>query len=101
MPQFAVYKNPGRNQTVLFVVQVQTTGLDRSVGRVIVPLVRRDQQAPQDHPLTPHFVVQGQAVYADPLNIATVVALRLKDVVEILSEADGHRVIRAIDETIS
>ena len=101
MPQFAVYQNPGRNEDIPFVVQIQTTRLDASVGRVVMPLFRRDRRAPPDHPLTPHFVVQGHAVYANPLNLATVAVARLKDVLEILAEADQHRIIQAIDEMIS
>ncbi len=101
MPQFAVYDNPGRNGDVLFFVQVQTTRLDRSVGRVVIPLFRIHRTAPADHPLTPHLTVQGRAVYADPLDIAALPAKRLRDVLEVLSENDGHRIIRAIDEMIS
>lgn len=101
MPQFAVYRNPGRNEDILFVVQVQTTRLDSAIGRVVMPLVRRDRQAPPDHPLTPHLLVQDHAVYANPLNIATVAAARLKDLLEILPEVDQNRIIQAIDEMMS
>ena len=101
MPQFAVYDNPGRNGDVLFFVQVQATRLDLSVGRVVIPLFRMHRRAPADYPLTPHLMVQSQAVYADPLDIAALPAARLKNVLEMLSENDGQRIIRAIDEMIS
>jgi toxin CcdB len=47
------------------------------------------------------MTVQGQTVYADPLDIATVPASRLGDVLEILPESDQDRIIRTIDEMIS
>jgi toxin CcdB len=101
MPQFAVYKNPRRGIDTPFVVQQQSNRLEKAIGRVVMPLIRRGDRAPRDHPLTPHFVIQTQAVYADPLNLATVRADRLKIVRELLSDRDQDRVIRAIDEMIS
>ncbi len=91
MTQFAVHRNPGRNQDVPFVVQVQSTRLDRSVGRSAV----------RDHALTPHLVVLEQAVFADVLNMATLPNARLGDVLVLLGEAEQGRVIQAIDEMIS
>lgn len=101
MPQFAVYRNPGRNQEILFVLQVQATRLDRSIGRVIMPLIRTRYGSPPDHPLTPHILMQGQIVYANPLDIATVPVSRLGDVLEILLDPDQNRIIRSIDEMVS
>jgi hypothetical protein len=43
MPQVAVQRNPGRNEDVPFIVQVQSTRLDRSIGRVIVDEGDRDR----------------------------------------------------------
>ncbi len=101
MPQFGVYRNPGRNAEIRYVVQIQSGRLERSVGRVVIPLVRVGDRSPADHPLTPHLTVRKQAVYADPLNLATVPAKRLTDMLEILPEAAQDRIIRAIDEMIS
>jgi toxin CcdB len=101
MPHFAVYANPGRNEAIPFVVQIQSTRLDRSLGRVVMPLVRRGEGAPPDHALTPHLVVQGHAVYANPLDIATVPAARLKYVLAILPDGDQDRIMQAIDEMAS
>ncbi len=101
MTQFAVHRNPGRNQDVPFVVQVQSTRLDRSVGRVVVPLARVGRSAVRDHALTPHLVVLEQAVFADVLNMATLPNARLGDVLVLLGEAEQGRVIQAIDEMIS
>ena len=101
MPQFAVYKNPGRADSVPFVLQIQSSRLDRSKTRVVMALALSGFGAPADHPLTPRITVQGQSVYADPLNIATVPSKRLTAVLEVLPEADQDRIIRAIDEMIS
>ena len=101
MPQFAVYRNPGRNEDVPFVVQVQSTRLDRSVGRVVVPLPRVGQNSVRDHALTPRLMVLDQAVFADVLNIATLPSARLRRSLLVLDESDQDRVIQAIDEMIS
>lgn len=101
MPQFAVYKSPGRIESILFVVQVQSTRLDRRLGRVVLPLVRCGPGAPPDHALTPYVKVRGQTVYANPLELATVPRARLGTMLEVLSEAAQDRVVQAIDEMIS
>ena len=49
MPQFAVYRNPGRNPEIPFVVQIQSSRLERAAGRVVMPFVRRSGTAPPDH----------------------------------------------------
>ena len=101
MPQFDVYKNPGRNEDVPFVVQVQSTHLDQSVGRVVVPLVRVGHSAMKDHALTPHLVVMKQIVFADVLNMATLFKARFGEPLVLLGESDQDRIIQAIDEMIS
>lgn len=101
MPQFAVYRNPGRNERIPFLVQVQSSRLDWSLGRVVMPLIRSGPGTPPDHALTPHLSVQGQAVLADPLNVVTVPVRRLGDALEVLSERDQDRVMRALDEMAS
>ena len=101
MPQSAVYRNPGRNEDVPFVVQVQSTRLDRSVGRVIVPLPRVGQNGVKNHALTPHLVVLDQALFADVLNMATLPSARLRHSLLVLNESDQDRVVQAIDEMIS
>jgi toxin CcdB len=101
VPQFTVYKNPGRDEAIPFVVQLQSTRLDRSMSRVVMALVRVSPGSPTDHPLTPRITVQNQTVYANPLNIATVPLRRLTDMLEVLPESDQDRIVRAIDEMIS
>ena len=98
MPQFAVYRNLGRNKDVPFVVQVQSTRLDRSVGRVVVPLPRVGQNGVKDHALTPHLVVLDQVVFADGPNMATLPSARLRRSLLVLDESEQDRVAQAIDE---
>ena len=101
MPQFAVYRNPGRNQAIPFVVQVQSSRLERSLGRVVVPLVLCTAASPPDHPLTPRLQVQGQDVFANPFDVATLPATRLGPLSCILPESDQDKIIRALDELVS
>lgn len=100
MPQFAVYRNPGRNPDIPFIVQIQSSRLERVVGRVVMPLVRRSGTVPPDHPLTPHLRVEGEDVFANPFDLATVPASRLGDVLYVLPERDQDAIIRALDELV-
>ncbi|MBV1830835.1 CcdB cytotoxin-like protein [Komagataeibacter sp. AV436] len=101
MPQFAIYRNPGRNRDIPFVVQIQSTRLERSVGRVVMPLVRRSAGKPPDHPLTPHLCVEGEDVFANPFDLATVPTTQLGAAIGILAERDQDAIFRALDELVS
>lgn len=101
MPQFAIYRNPGRNRDIPFVVQIQSSRLERSAGRVVMPLVRRSAGKPADHPLTPHLHVEGEDVFANPLDLATVPVEQLGTVLGILPEREQDAIIRALDELVS
>jgi toxin CcdB len=100
MPQFAVYRNPGRNPDIPFIVQIQSSRLERGLGRVVMPLVRRAGTVPPVHPLTPHLRVEGEDVFANPFDLATVPASRLGNVLYILPERDQDAIIRALDELV-
>lgn len=101
MSQFAVFKSPGSNPEVLFVVQIQSDRLANAAGRLVMALNSVKAAAPPDHPLTPRLAVQGHSVYANPFNIATIPGFRLKAALETLAEIDQDKVIRALDEFIS
>lgn len=101
MTQFAVFRNPRRTEFLPFLLQIQNSRLDRSSVRVVMPLMQRSSGAPADAALTPHLVVQGIAVWADPMNLATVQRRLLGSELEILADPDQDRIIRAIDELIS
>lgn len=100
--QFTVFRNPGRNaQAVPFVVQIQSGRLAQALGRMVMPLVRVDPGAPEEHPLTPRLTVQGQLVYADPLDLATLPAKTLAASLGVLAEEDQDKIMRALDEMVS
>ncbi len=101
MSQFTVYRNPGRNLTIPFVVQVQSSRIDRVPGRVVIPLVRRGNDAPPEGSLTPYLDVLGEAVYANPLDLATFLAHRLQSIGAVLPEPDQDRIMKSIDEMLS
>lgn len=100
MPQFAVYRNPGRNPHIPFVVQIQSSHLERAMGRVVMPLVQRSGTAAPHHPLTPHLRVEGEDVFANPFDLATIPASRLGEVLSVLPERDQDAIIRALDELV-
>lgn len=67
----------------------------------MMPLNARHPGSPPDHYLTPHMVVQGQEVFANATDIVTVPVSRLKDVLEVIGDADQEKLIRALDELVS
>ncbi|WP_046899440.1 CcdB family protein [Gluconobacter oxydans] len=97
MPQFAIYRHPGRNRDIPLIVQIQSNRLERSVGRV----VRKSGSAPPDHPLTPHLRVDGEDVFANPFDLATVPAAQLGTAVGVLPDRDQDTIIRALDGLVS
>ena len=101
MPQFAVYPNPGRNRAIPFVVQIQSGRLESSFSRVVIPLVTCTNAAPPDHPLTPRPMIEGQEVFANPFDIATIPSKRLGPPVLVLTERDQDKISRALDELVS
>ena len=64
-------------------------------------LTRMSSESPRNETLSPHLVVQGELVWANPMNMVTLRAHQLGRVLEILSEPAQDRIIRAIDELIS
>ena len=101
MSQFSVFKNPGRNPEIPFVVQIQSSRLHDALGRVVVALNVRRQGSPPNHRLTPHIMVQGQAVYVNPFDIATLPSRRLSESLGVLDEPEQDKVIGALDELVS
>lgn len=66
-----------------------------------MPLVRRSGSAQPDHPLTPHLEIEGENVFANPFDLATVPAMRLGTAVGVLAERSQDMIIRALDELVS
>jgi len=99
--QFAFHLNPGRDSQIPFVLQVQSSRLERMVGRVVIPLISVCPKSPPDFALTPRLTLMGILVYANPLAMATISRALLREAVGMLSEPDQDRIVRAIDEMIS
>jgi toxin CcdB len=98
---FDVHRNPGRNQhAVPFVVVVQSKRFRGSARRVVVPLVAAEAFGQADSDFGPHFVIEGQSVVLDPLQIANIPRDSLGPPVMSLAVEDG-RIINAIDALLS
>jgi toxin CcdB len=99
--QLDVHHNPGRNsRAVPFVVVVQSNRFRASARRVVVPLVAAAAFGQPDSDFGPLFVIEGQHVVLDPLQITNVP----RDVLglPIMSlAADDNRIINAIDALLS
>lgn len=101
MAQFDVHRNVGpRRSEIPFIVVVQSRRLDDYGRRVVIPLVARSGVAAVEPSLNPTFEIDGQVVVLHPLEIVSVAVDRLGQRVGTL-EADGDRIIAAIDIVIS
>lgn len=99
--QLSVHRNPGRNKAAIpFVVVVQSNQFRPSVQRVVVPLVAASAFASPDSDAGPHFVIDGQTVAFDALQISNVPRDMLGPSVASL-EAEGDRIVRALDMLLS
>jgi toxin CcdB len=99
--QLSVHRNPGRNKDVIpFVVVVQSNRFRNSVRRVIVPLVAAEAFALADSDVGPHFMIGGNEVVLDPLQITNVPRDLLGPPVASPANED-NRVINALDALLS
>jgi toxin CcdB len=99
--QLSVHRNPGRNKAVIpFVVTVQSNRFRTSAHRVVVPLVAARVFGVPDSDVGPRFVVEGQDVVLDPLQITNVPHKALGPAVASLVD-DGDRVMFALDVLLS
>jgi toxin CcdB len=101
MPQYDVFKNPGRNPAIPYVVDVQSPSLDGYHRRMVVPLVLRTALPDIHHPtLNPIFVIEHKPCVLHPLEMVSVPASKLGKPVHSLS-AHANTLITAIDMLIS
>jgi toxin CcdB len=99
--QMDVHRNPGRNsRAVPFVVVVQSNRFRASTRRVVVPLVAAEAFGQIDSDFGPHFIIDGQHVVLDPLQITNVPQSVLGPPVLSLA-ADDNRIINAIDALLN
>lgn len=103
MAQFDVHRNPGRlRDSIPYLVVLQNARYDRASTRFVAPLVLRSAVAVEEHTLTPRFLVEGQPVFLDVFNLATLPAARLGSPIASLADEESRaRIIRALDELTS
>lgn len=102
MSQFDVHRNPGsQNETIPYVVVVQSSWFDGYRRRIVVPLVKKSAlSAVVSERINPEFRIGRTAVVLHPLEIVSVAADRLGKKVGSL-EAEGERIVAALDEVLS
>ncbi len=100
--QFAVYRSPGKARVTPYVVVVQSNRFRRSDRCVVVPLVLADSfgVSGSDSDLGPRFVIEGQEVVFDPLQITNVPRNRLGETLGTLS-SEEDRITNALDVMLS
>ncbi len=102
MAQFDVYANPNldTNQTVPYLLDVQSNLLGLLATRVVVPLVRHVVMPRPARHLNPVFEVQGERVVMSTAELAGVPTQALGEKVDALP-AQRDVIIRALDFLIS
>lgn len=105
MAQFDVYRNKGSlRESIPFVVAVQSSLFDDYRRRVVVPLVRSTVltrlAANSKTRLNPIFRVSGVDVVLHPLDMVSVAADQLGEVVGSLAE-HGQDITDALDELLT
>ena len=99
--QLSVHRNPGRNRaTIPFLLTVQSNRFRSSARRVVVPLVTAAAFGVPDSDVGPRFVVEGQEVVLDPLQITNLPRNALGPAVASL-EDNGDRIMNALDILLS
>ncbi len=102
MAQFDVHRNIGRNnESIPYVVVVQSSQFDEYRRRVVVPLVRKAAVGKLNHAsFNPTFKVRGTPVVLHPLELVSVPLEQLGELVGSLDE-EGQEIIAALDELLS
>jgi toxin CcdB len=101
MAQFDVHRNrTAARSGIPYLVMVQSQRFDASARRVIAPLLLADKLQSTEPSLTPKFVIEGQDVVLNPLQLASVPTDQLGEKVCSLAD-DSDRIIAAIDLLIS
>jgi toxin CcdB len=101
MAQFDVHRNRGSSRAnIPFLLIIQSARFDRTDGRIVVPLILKDQLVSRDPHLNLLFVVEGREVVLSPLQIVTFPRDALGPKVANLAD-QGDDIIRALDLVIS
>jgi len=102
MAQFDVHRNTGKHKdTIPFVVVAQSAQFDSYRRRVVVPLVRSTAIGKIGFVgFNPSFKIRGVAVVLHPLEIVSVPADQLGEVVGSLSD-ESPLIVAALDELLT
>ena len=103
MAQWDVFLNPSPRQRaeVPYLVVLQSDLLEVLVTRLVVPLARPlPGRSSLPQPLSPLFVVDGEALVLLPQEAGPIAARLLKDPAASLRD-ESHRIIDALDAVIS
>lgn len=102
MAPFDVHRNAGKhNDTIPFVVIVQSSLFDNYRRRVVVPLVRSTAVGDIGFAaLSPKFKIRGITVVLHPLEIVSIPVSQLGACVGTL-RAEGQQIMAALDELFS
>jgi len=99
--QFDVCRNPGRSRAVVpYVLVVQSNQFSASARRVVAPLIAVGGFSAPESEAGPRFVIDGQMVAMDPLQLANLPTIMLGEPVASLAH-DEARILRAMDEMLS
>ncbi len=104
MAKFDVHRNPGRHRDAIpFVVVVQSRRFDVHARRLVAPSMAATPLESGRYPdLAPRFIVDGQRVILDPLQLQTVPRDLLgPGVATLADDADSSRIVAAIDAVLS
>jgi toxin CcdB len=102
MAQFDVHRNAGKHEdTIPFVVVVQSAQFDSYRRRVVVPLVRATVIGKIDYArFNPTFKIRGTAVVLHPLEIVSIPVDRLGERVDSLRD-NSQLIVAALDELLT
>ena len=101
MAQFDVHRNRGpQRATIPYLLVVQSRRFDSFGRRVVIPLVDAAANPVIERTLNPTFSIEGRSVVLHTLQMASIPANTLGELVASL-EPEGDRIIAAIDLLIS
>jgi len=98
MAQFDVFENPNKatNQTIPYLLDVQSDLLDTLSTRVIVPLVSASAMGKAIKHLNPEFTIRNTAVFMSTAELAGVPVRSIGEKVDSLT-GRRHEIIAALD----
>ncbi|EGW23259.1 CcdB family protein [Methylobacter tundripaludum] len=98
MAQFDVFENPNKatNQTIPYLLDVQSDLLDNLSTRVVVPLVSASAMGKAIKHLNPEFTIRNTAVFMSTAELAGVPVRAIGEKVDSLT-GRRHEIISALD----